>query len=174
MKSSEDPRPFLSRQKCPRCKGSAATLEYVNGSPIVRCASKSCVNIWTGKGRYLYHAPKIDTGDKPVNSATVHASISSQKKAAVLERDGYRCVLCGMAAGDGAILHVGHILSVSDGIRFEVETAIINHPDNLMTNCQSCNISIGSRSVAPRLFAHLLHVRNKYVRRALAKLKNDE
>lgn len=50
----------------------------------------------------------------------------------ILKRDGYRCRICGAAAGDGVKLHVDHIIPVSKG----GETI----PSNLQTLCERCNM----------------------------------
>lgn len=50
----------------------------------------------------------------------------------VLRRDGFRCVLCGASADEGARLHVDHIVPVSKGGKSEY--------DNLRTLCERCNI----------------------------------
>lgn len=50
----------------------------------------------------------------------------------VLKRDGFRCVLCGMSAKDGAMLHVDHIIPVSKGGKTTM--------DNLRTLCEKCNL----------------------------------
>lgn len=50
----------------------------------------------------------------------------------VLKRDGFKCVLCGMSAKDGAILHVDHIIPISKGGKTEMS--------NLRTLCEKCNI----------------------------------
>ena len=55
----------------------------------------------------------------------------------ILKRDGFRCVLCGASAKDGAKLHVDHIFPVSKGGKTE--------PDNLRTLCESCNRGKGAK-----------------------------
>ena len=50
----------------------------------------------------------------------------------VLRRDGFRCVLCGASADDGARLHVDHIVPVSKGGKTEY--------NNLRTLCERCNV----------------------------------
>jgi len=50
----------------------------------------------------------------------------------VMKRDGFRCVLCGMSAKDGAILHVDHIIPVSKGGKSTMS--------NLRTLCEKCNM----------------------------------
>ena len=49
----------------------------------------------------------------------------------VLKRDGFRCVLCGASADDGAKLHVDHIIPVSKGGQTTM--------GNLRTLCDRCN-----------------------------------
>jgi hypothetical protein len=50
----------------------------------------------------------------------------------ILKRDGFKCVICGASAQDGAKLHVDHILPVSKGGK------TIN--SNLRTLCSRCNL----------------------------------
>ncbi|MBP5657646.1 MAG: HNH endonuclease [Clostridia bacterium] len=50
----------------------------------------------------------------------------------VMKRDGFRCVLCGASAQEGAKLHVDHILPVSKGGKTEMK--------NLRTLCNHCNL----------------------------------
>ena len=49
----------------------------------------------------------------------------------VMKRDGFRCVLCGASAKDGAKLHVDHIIPVAKGGKTEMS--------NLRTLCSTCN-----------------------------------
>ncbi len=60
------------------------------------------------------------------------AMLSDSMRYDVLRRDGFRCVLCGMSAKDGAVLHVDHIIPVSKGGKTELS--------NLRTLCEKCNI----------------------------------
>ncbi len=55
----------------------------------------------------------------------------------ILQRDGFRCQLCGLSAGDGVKLHVDHIVPVSKGGK-TIES-------NLRTLCDRCNQGKGSR-----------------------------
>ena len=50
----------------------------------------------------------------------------------ILQRDGFRCAICGRGQEDGVKLHVDHIKPVSKGGR--------TTPDNLRTLCQDCNL----------------------------------
>lgn len=49
----------------------------------------------------------------------------------ILQRDGFRCTLCGASQSDGVTLHVDHIRPVSKGGKTE--------PSNLRTLCSRCN-----------------------------------
>lgn len=60
------------------------------------------------------------------------AMISDSLRYDIMKRDGFKCVLCGMSAKDGAILHVDHIIPVSKGGKSE--------KDNLRTLCERCNL----------------------------------
>lgn len=64
-----------------------------------------------------------------------HESVTSETRADVLERDGYRCQVCGRGGperGELATLHVHHIERNPDGID---ENAL----ENLTTLCRSCH-----------------------------------
>ncbi len=50
----------------------------------------------------------------------------------VMKRDGFKCVLCGVTAKEGAKLHVDHILPIAKGGKTELS--------NLRTLCEDCNL----------------------------------
>ena len=57
----------------------------------------------------------------------------------VFERDGFKCVYCGAAAADGAILQADHVFPASKGGPATM--------DNLVTACQPCNIGKRDRVI---------------------------
>ena len=59
---------------------------------------------------------------------------------AIYLRDGMACVWCGHGVEDGAALSLDHVKPHSNGGT--------NGPANLVTSCQRCNSSRGTRSVA--------------------------
>lgn len=59
----------------------------------------------------------------------------------VLERDGRKCIVCGISAKDGAVLEVDHIVSVFHGGTDDM--------DNLRTLCFDCNRGKSSGSDVP-------------------------
>jgi HNH endonuclease/Homing endonuclease associated repeat len=64
-------------------------------------------------------------------------SVPMKLRYQILERDGYRCRLCGAGAEEGAKLHIDHIVPVSKGGGSE--------PDNLRVLCAECNVGKGAR-----------------------------
>jgi 5-methylcytosine-specific restriction endonuclease McrA len=83
-------------------------------------------------------------------SSRIRSKIRPRVRAAVLERDGYRCVLCGWSKEDGdwywcpnrqrkvvCVLEMDHIFPWSLGGSDDI--------DNLQTLCTSCNTSKGAR-----------------------------
>lgn len=64
--------------------------------------------------------------------------ISSQKRYAILERDDFRCQVCG-AAAPNVTLHVDHIVAVARGGT--------NDDSDLRAICVTCNLGKGSQPV---------------------------
>jgi 5-methylcytosine-specific restriction endonuclease McrA len=58
--------------------------------------------------------------------------ISDSLRYDILNRDNFKCVICGASSREGARLHVDHIIPVSKGGK--------SSPDNLRTLCERCNI----------------------------------
>ena len=65
------------------------------------------------------------------------AAMTSSLRYDILQRDGFRCQLCGATQVDGVKLHVDHIIPVSKG----GETV----PENLRTLCDRCNLGKGAK-----------------------------
>lgn len=64
-------------------------------------------------------------------------NLRSSLRFKILHRDNYTCQACGVTAGDGAKLHIDHILPVSKGGT--------NEESNLRVLCSECNIGRGNR-----------------------------
>jgi hypothetical protein len=70
------------------------------------------------------------------------------------------CERCGKPAAMSTTgLHVGHILSVADGLNNGLTEDIINSDDNLIAECDECNGGHGAGSLPVRLFVTLLMAR---------------
>ena len=72
-----------------------------------------------------------------INAEEERGKMTPSLRYAVMQRDGFRCVLCGASAQDGAKLHVDHVLPVSKGGKTEIS--------NLRTLCDRCNLGKGAK-----------------------------
>ncbi len=79
-----------------------------------------------------------------------------EQKQAILERDGYRCVVCGRGLKDGLELHVDHIKPRYLGGKSEIE--------NGQTLCAPCNFrkkTYKQTETGKRMFIRLLKLAEK-------------
>ena len=65
-------------------------------------------------------------------SQVERGEVSDSLRYDVLNRDGFRCVICGASANEGVRLHVDHIIPIAKGGKSEIS--------NLRTLCERCNI----------------------------------
>lgn len=138
--------PYTMRSPCAFCGNTIGHIEYRGGQACVFC--QECK-------RLVYNAPKTELGERPRTVATVHNGIKPKKRMRILERATGRCELCGAQT----ILHVSHILSVSDGLNQGLTETEINHDENLAALCEECNLGLGGLSYSPRLYIALLRRR---------------
>jgi 5-methylcytosine-specific restriction endonuclease McrA len=150
---------FEMRQPCPACGGPYGRVETRNGQACVFCSTPGC-------GRWCYNAPRTETGERQRSMSTVHAGIKPKTRARVLLRAGSRCELCGIGA-DLTYLHVGHLISVKQGMAEGLSDAEINHQENLAALCESCNEGMGDESVPLRMMLRIVALRIG-IRRATA------
>lgn len=61
----------------------------------------------------------------------------------VLERDGFRCVYCGLSAVNGGVLHIDHVIPEKRGGKTVAS--------NLVASCETCNVGKGSRLLRSRI-----------------------
>lgn len=82
-------------------------------------------------GQYL-----LETGTRrPV----LPRSISKETRAFVLERNGYTCQMCGLAAGDEDPFHPGQKIRLTMGHIIDRSKGGRDTPDNLRATCTNCN-----------------------------------
>ncbi len=74
-------------------------------------------------------------------------SISKETRAFVLERNGYTCQMCGLAAGDPDPFHPGQTVRLTMGHIIDKSKGGKDTPDNLRALCTNCNE--GLQNVAP-------------------------
>lgn len=133
---------------CPDCGSTEAKrFPRVNGQARVLCARCD---------KWLYFASKVDTGELPRSVETVRRGLTPSQQARILERD-QRCLLCGRTAED-VPLTVAHLISLKDGLAAGLTDAEIHDDANLAAMCESCNLGLGGRSVAPATFVRHLAV----------------
>lgn len=128
------------------CGTDAGRMETRNGQDCVFCSKCN---------RLQYNAPKTETGRAPRTVTTVHNGIKPGQRARILDRDSGHCALCG-ASGN---LHVGHLLSVNDGVRMGMTEADLNHDENLAAMCDECNLGLSDTTVSIRLMVAILRKR---------------
>lgn len=137
---------ILLRIACQHCGGTGGMVSVVNGQNVVRCGDCS---------RFQYNAPKTETGEKPRTIESAHAGIKPSVRMRILERATGRCEICGSDKN----LHVGHLVSVQDGMDLGLSDRELNSDANLAAMCEACNLGLGSLSITPRLYVALLRRR---------------
>ncbi|MGB6874998.1 MAG: HNH endonuclease signature motif containing protein [Candidatus Acidiferrales bacterium] len=74
-------------------------------------------------------------------------TISKETRAFVLERNGYSCQMCGVAASDPDPLHPGQKVRLTMGHIIDKSKGGTDRPDNLRAVCTNCNE--GLQNIAP-------------------------
>lgn len=140
-----DRRKHRARTPCPECGTADAVLLIRNRQATVRCARCD---------RFLYNAPRTETGDKPRTVKTLRRSIRPKQQARILDRDRGRCVLCGSKQD----LTIAHLLSIEDGVELGAAVHHLYDDANLAAMCEACNIGLhhGPKSVNPRTYIVIL------------------
>lgn len=123
-------------------------LTYEEAVAVLATAAKLAIVDERGKG-YVRSIPRCapcyqrreQSLGEPERRLGPREPIGPQLRFRVLQRDGFRCVYCGTAARDGAVLHLDHVVPVAAG----GETT----EDNLVTACASCNLGKSATSVLP-------------------------
>lgn len=146
MTENIDRERYKMRKPC-TCGSETGFLTEVNGQDTVRCLACN---------KHCYNAPRTETGREQRSSTTVHAAIKPQKRTRVLERDGHQCVLC--RAIDRP-MHVGHIVSVEAGLAVGLSDAEINDEENLIVQCEECNLGQGSQPISLSVAIRILRAR---------------
>jgi 5-methylcytosine-specific restriction endonuclease McrA len=137
------------RAPCPGCGSPAGHIQPRNGQDCVFCA---------GCGQFCYNAPRAETG-REIRSLRSRPDIKPSKRARILERDGYRCFMCGRQPGSREGLVIGHLLSVADGRQLGIADDELNSEENLAAQCEECNSGLGERTVPLWLMVAVLRTR---------------
>lgn len=139
---------YQMRAPC-RCGSTTGRIETKSGQDCVYCL---------GCGKHQYNAPRVETGRAVRTVTTVHNGIKPKQRARILLRANGSCELC--HNGDRP-LHVGHLLSVNDGMKQGLTDLEINSDENLAAMCDECNLGLSDRPVSLRLLLSLLVTRIK-------------
>ncbi len=106
--------------------------------------------------RSVYNAPKTETGNA-VRSIKSRPDLKAGQRQRILERDQFRCQLCGRTPADHSIiLHVGHVLSVKEGREQGATDADLFADCNLFACCEECNLDTGADSMPPIMWLRLI------------------
>ena len=108
-----------------------------NGQRIARCDRCST---------YVYSVPNHEVGEGPRKVRASSAErVDRTQRARLRDRDGLGCVLCGETAPP---LHAGHLISVKEGRAHGLTDEQLWSDINLVVMCESCNLTLSSRSVS--------------------------
>lgn len=141
---NEHVRGHALRRPC-ECKCELGYIKEVNGQDTVRCVK--C-------GTFQYNAPRTETG-REVRSVRTREAIKPGQRSRILDRANRRCEVCG-ATGR---LHVGHILSVKAGDAYGVSREELDHDENLIAECEECNLGRGPLPMPLRTALAILRAR---------------
>lgn len=138
---------FQMRAPCKNCGHEFGSIEMKGGQDCVYCGI--C-------GKHQYNAPKTETGRAVRTVTTVHNGIKPGQRSRILLRANSSCELCHSVSKP---LHVGHLLSVNDGVRQGLTDAEINSDENLAAMCDECNLGLSDEPVPVRLLIAILKAR---------------
>ncbi|MGV3608926.1 MAG: HNH endonuclease [Planctomycetaceae bacterium] len=79
-----------------------------------------------------YLGPETSEDDRIEIGSTPRETISKRRRFKIMQRDGFRCQLCGASSDGGFTLHVDHKVPLAKGGS--------NEEDNLWTLCKPCNL----------------------------------
>jgi hypothetical protein len=82
-----------------------------------------------------------------VRNPVLPRTISKETRAFILERNGYTCQMCGLAASDPDPLHPGQKILLTMGHIIDKSKGGTDRPENLRAVCTNCNE--GLQNIAP-------------------------
>ncbi len=82
-----------------------------------------------------------------VRNPVLPRTMSKEMRAFVLERNGYTCQMCGLAAGDPDPLHPGQKVRLTIGHIIDKSKGGTDRPENLRAACTNCNE--GLQNISP-------------------------
>jgi len=143
---------MIMRENCKKCGCLNGVASFTNGQDVVRC--EDC-------DAYCYNAPRTETGKKRRSVSTTHAAIKPKQRSRIVDRANGACERCRQS---GVPLHVGHVVSVLDGHKAGLTDQVINSDENLIAECEQCNLGAGSRVMPLRVYVAILMARTTQVK----------
>jgi 5-methylcytosine-specific restriction endonuclease McrA len=137
------------REPCRGCGCEQGSITESGAQDVMRCLDCN---------RFCYNAPRVETGKAVRTVQTVHEAIKPKLRAKILERATGRCELCGKGAASGP-LHVGHLISVEQGLANGLTEVELNDPENLAATCAECNLGLGKQTVSLRMVISIFMAR---------------
>ncbi len=145
-----NPKLIPLREPCPKCGAETGYITETGAQDVVRC---------TECDKFAFNAPRTETGKKVRTVQTVHAAIKPKLRSRILERANGRCEVCGKGPESGCSMHVGHVLSVEQGLAQGLTELELNDEENLISLCDECNLGAGKSTVPIRLLMRILWAR---------------
>ncbi len=146
----EGAREHTLRKPCAACGTTEGYIRSVNQQDVARCCRCNA---------YQYNAPRTETGE-PTRHVRTRGTLKPSLRARVVLRGNNRCELCGRSGTEKA-LHVGHLLSMQDGIKLGLTEAELTTEENLALMCDECNLGLGSMSVPLVVVYRILRARTR-------------
>lgn len=136
------------RAQCKQCGSENGYVEARGGQDCVFC---------NGCGKHSYNRPRTESGKAKRSVSTTHAAIKPKQRRRILERANGCCEIC---RASNQILHVGHVVSVVDGHSVGLTDTELNGDENLIAECEECNLGNGRRTMPIRLLMAILKARS--------------
>lgn len=114
----------------------------------IRQLAQSGFLVKIAKGVYRYDPKKVSKKELQ--------DFSAAQKTAILKRDGYKCVQCGMGKKEGVELHVDHIIPKDFG-----GEAIIKNGQTLCSRCNFLKKNLKQTESGKKMFIRMYKIARK-------------
>ena len=142
------------RKPCEKCGCEEGVIRTRGGQDCVYCVGCGAYTRW--------NAPKTATGRAPRTVTSIHNGVKPNQRVRIVLRATGHCELCGKADCE---LHVGHLLSVKEGMQQGLTETQLNDDENLAAMCAECNLGLGQEAVPIRLILAIFKARLGHARR---------
>lgn len=138
---------IVMRDPCRYCGNETGYVTAKSGQDCVYC--DECQ-------KHSYNRPKTESGKARRSVSTTHAAIKPKARRRILERANGCCEIC---RASNRTIHVGHVVSVADGHSVGLTDRELNSDENLIAECEECNLGNGRRTMPIRLLMAILKAR---------------